>query len=191
MQLQTIILFGSPRRSGSTHYLAKALESALPGHVTAISAYDTKVSPCTDCRYCWRHPACAIRDSMSDVYEAINGSDCIVVASPIYFHSLPGPLKALVDRCQVYWAERLRKDGFGRRKRSGTGVFVGGAPPFERQFLGGELVVDGLLRELGAEAVSGLRYADSDRNPLAQRPGIQRDIGDLAQRLVSVHGEML
>ncbi len=181
--MQTTILFGSARRSGATRFLVDILEAELPGTVVTLSAYDIKANPCTDCRYCWHHPACAIKDSMVRVYEVLNASDCIIVASPMYFHSLPGPLKTLVDRCQVYWAERLRQDGFGQRERSGAAVFVGGAPAFERQFLGGEVVVNGLFRELHIKAVDGLRYANTDKDPVTERLNVREDVKALVQRL--------
>ena len=43
---------------------------------------------------------------MSEVNEALDTADGIIVASPVYFATVPAVLKALYDRCQPYWARR-------------------------------------------------------------------------------------
>lgn len=106
--MKTMILEGSARRRGRTAELVEFLRLRLPGEVTVVRAYDTPVSPCRDCRYCLSHPGCAVKDEMQDLYPAIEGCDNLIIASPLYFHSVPAPLKTIIDRLQPYWAATVR-----------------------------------------------------------------------------------
>ena len=52
-----------------------------------------------DCRYCWHKKGCSIKDGMRDIYQKIEEADNIVLASPMYFHSITGGIKGpLIDR---------------------------------------------------------------------------------------------
>ncbi|MFW6312128.1 MAG: flavodoxin family protein, partial [Nanoarchaeota archaeon] len=82
----------------------------LSGDIEVINAYEENISPCIDCRYCWKNRGCSIKDNMQDIYNKIDEADNIIIASPVYFHTVPGPLKIIIDRCQVYWAGVLRGD---------------------------------------------------------------------------------
>ena len=79
----TLIFNGSPRRNGDTASLIAALRGELAGEVEEISAYRADISPCVDCRYCWKHGRCALRDDMQRVYELLARADNVVVASPV------------------------------------------------------------------------------------------------------------
>lgn len=181
--MKTMILEGSARRRGRTAELVEFLRLRLPGEVTVVRAYDTPVSPCRDCRYCLSHPGCAVKDEMQDLYPAIEGCDNLIIASPLYFHSVPAPLKTIIDRLQPYWAATVRGDEGQISTKRGALLLVGGAPPFEGQFLPAELMLRGVLSDLHASCEDIIRMDDADRRPLPQRPEIQAQLMDLAQRL--------
>ncbi|MDD2648242.1 MAG: flavodoxin family protein [Eubacteriales bacterium] len=97
------LLIGSPRRGGNTETLALSFsEGALSAGntVDAIYASELDIRPCRGCNYCYRSEGnkCALCDDMPRVYERLMSADVIAVASPVYFYSLPSPLKALIDR---------------------------------------------------------------------------------------------
>lgn len=105
--MKTLIFDGSPRKKGDTGALISAFLEGLSGEYTIIRAYGERdISPCVDCRYCWNHPLCAIRDGMQRVYQLIEESDNIVIASPLYYSELTGPLLSLLSRLQVYYCAR-------------------------------------------------------------------------------------
>lgn len=105
--MKTLIFDGSPRKQGDTAALLKAFTQGLTGEYAILRAYDRQdISPCLDCRYCKQHPRCAIRDGMDEIYPLIAESDCIVVASPLYYSELTGPLLSLLSRLQVYYCAR-------------------------------------------------------------------------------------
>ena len=51
--MKTLIFNGSPRKNGGTATLIHEFKKNLPGEINVVSAYQTNISPCVDCRYCW------------------------------------------------------------------------------------------------------------------------------------------
>ena len=92
--MKTLIFIGSPRKKGNSSTLAEELARQLEGEVKIIRAYDCNVKPCIDCRFCWKNNGCAVKDGMQEIYEDIQDSDNIVIASPTYFSELSGQLLA-------------------------------------------------------------------------------------------------
>lgn len=97
-----LLIDGSPRLNGAT----AALCEALPDGIRRFRCYDTPVLPCDDCRACRVTGRCAKRD-MDTLYDAIEQAEVLVFATPLYNRSFPAPLKAVIDRCQVYWSRRF------------------------------------------------------------------------------------
>lgn len=97
-----LLIDGSPRRNGAT----AALCAGLPSGIAHFRCYDTPVAPCDDCRACRVTGRCTKRD-MDALYQAIEQADVLVFATPVYNHSFPAPMKAVIDRCQVYWSRRF------------------------------------------------------------------------------------
>ena len=92
---------GSPRlRGNSTGLLAAALEGAEErGHDTKLlTARTLKVQPCIACGGCKRGPNCILTDEMHRVYAAVANCDALVVSTPVYYYSVSGWLKAIIDR---------------------------------------------------------------------------------------------
>lgn len=105
-----LVLLGSPRRGKNSETLAdcflKPLE--LAGcHIDRVPVSGLSVKPCTGCEACSKTGRCVIRDDMDTVYPALDGADWVVMVSPVYFNSVTGSLKVLIDRCQVYWARKF------------------------------------------------------------------------------------
>ncbi|MBE5787633.1 MAG: flavodoxin family protein [Clostridiales bacterium] len=126
--MRTLIFDGSPRRKGDTAALIAAFAENLSGEYTVIRAYECRhISPCIDCRGCWKHPGCVIRDGMQEVYGLIAESDCIVIASPIYYSGLTGPLLSLLSRLQaVYCAKRFQGVSLIEKPKTGVILLAGG-----------------------------------------------------------------
>ena len=181
--MKTLILNGSPRRNGDTVSLLNILKKNLHGEIKVVDAYYCNVAPCIDCRYCWKTKACVIKDGMQDIYQKIEEADNILLASPMYFHSITGRMKALIDRFQVYWAGHVRGDMPEKPLRKGAILMVGGAPAFENQFLGGELVLKNLLNDLSAQCLGQVCLPNSDRDSLETRPDIAEAVVALAKKM--------
>ncbi len=183
--MNTLIFFGSPRKNGHTHQMLEVLAEHLEGNVEIIDAYRTKnVSPCMDCRHCWKVNKCAIQDGMQEIYEKVEAADTIVIATPMYFHSIPGPLKIILDRLQLYWSGHVvRKDLPKESFRKGALLMTGGAPAFDGQFDAGEFVLNGILQDLNAECAGVVSMPNTDHDSLETRPDLKEQILALAEQL--------
>lgn len=181
--MKTLIFFGSARQKGHTKEMLNVLTDNLQGEVDIIDAYNTSVTPCKDCRYCWHKNGCSIKDDMQDIYEKIEEADNIIFASPMYFHNVTGPLKVIIDRLQVYWSAHVRKDKPKSYIKKGGILMVGGAPEFEIQFQAGEQVLGSVLNDLNAECMGVVKLSNSDKDSLITRPEVKQEIIELANKL--------
>ncbi len=181
--MKTLILEGSARKNGRTAEMIHFLQACLPGETEVIRAYEQKISPCLDCRYCLKHPCCAVKDGMGEIDEKLENSDAVVFAAPVYFHSVPAPLKTIIDRLQPYWAATVRKDGQRYRPKKGGLLLVGGAPSFEDQFLPASLMLRRVLHDLRASHEGTVALPNADRDSLADRADLQAELRQLAQKL--------
>ena len=175
--MHTLLINGSPRHEGGTSLITRALMERLAGEITYIEAYHADVSPCTDCRYCWTHPVCAINDAMQDAYHEIDRADQIVIASPIYFAELTGPLLSWASRLQFLYASRVfRHEPFLTEKyRRGAVILVdGGDGYWETAAAMGRR----LLRTMGAAYEDLIYYSGTDHkaclNPLDDAETVQK-----------------
>jgi multimeric flavodoxin WrbA len=124
--MKTLIINGSPRKNGDTAALIDELIRHLEGEVRVISCHDN-ISPCIDCRFCWKHEGCAIRDGMQEIYEYLTDCDNVVLASPVWFSSLSGPALNLTSRFQTYFsARRFRNAPVERKPKKGLILLAGG-----------------------------------------------------------------
>ena len=125
--MKTLIFNGSPRRNGDTVSLLKHFTAQLPGEVKIVEAYRANISPCLDCRYCKENSGCAIQDEMQEVYEYLKDCDNVLIASPVYFSELTGPMLSVGSRLQTYFCSRFfRKEDTGLTPKKGAVLLVGG-----------------------------------------------------------------
>lgn len=106
-----LAIYGSPRKRGNTEKLMNSFLTGLQeGKVgenlvlEEVRPANLNLSSCRGCRSCSRTGRCRIDDDMQRVYPLLEKADLIAVASPVFFTSVSGYLKALIDRCQRYWS---------------------------------------------------------------------------------------
>lgn len=133
--MNVVGISGSPRRNGNTETL---LDSALQGaaatgaNTEKIIVCNYDISGCIECNDCFESGVCSIGDDMDPVYETLERADRIIFAAPMFFMGLPAQAKAVIDRCQCYWALKyILKQEFprpkkGMPKRYATYIGVGG-----------------------------------------------------------------
>ncbi len=102
MNKQIVILSSSPRKGGNSDTLCdefrKGCEAA--GHtVTKISLRDKQINFCKACYACRKTGVCFQQDDVFDILQAMTAADVIVLATPVYFYSMAGQMKTLIDRC--------------------------------------------------------------------------------------------
>lgn len=106
--MKVCILYGSPHQNRVTGALLDEYLSTLSADVkvTRFDAYQMSVHPCMGCGGCKKEGRCVYRD-MDAVFEAVEESDLLLVASPVYYLSTPAPLKTIIDRFQPYFERRF------------------------------------------------------------------------------------
>lgn len=102
MGKRVLILSSSPRKNGNSDTLCHNFASGAKdsgNEVMEIFINDKNINYCKACAYCEKHNGvCTIKDDMVDIIKEIFASDVIVFASPVYFYSLSGQMKTLIDR---------------------------------------------------------------------------------------------
>lgn len=98
MGKRTLIVNGSPRSHGNTVALIEEMKKTLEGEVIEISAFRSNIAPCVDCRGCVKTARCVVRDEMDTIYA--DDYDNVVIATPVYFGTMPGAMMSLLSRFQ-------------------------------------------------------------------------------------------
>lgn len=166
MPMKTLIINGSPRKGGDTEVLINEFVKHIDGDVKVVDWKDD-ISPCVDCRYCWDKPGCALKDGMQAVYEYLSECDNVVLASPIWFSSLSGPLLNIASRFQTNFMGRFKRGEKIPADKNGVLIFVGGQPGTETE---PEKCAMTILRNMyvAKENVTVIRSMDTDNVPAAQ-----------------------
>ncbi len=129
--MKVIAFAASPRKNGNTEILLDEVIKELQEgniHVEKIRTHELEISPCNGCGQCSILGRCMIQDSFQELFDRLIECDGVVFASPLYFMNIPARGKALIDRCQSFWAARyhLNLDLFGGRKRPGLLISCSG-----------------------------------------------------------------
>lgn len=122
-----LILNGSPNKNGNTMKVVNKLLEKIDDEVHIVNAYNDKIKSCTDCKYCEYKSGCSIKDKMIEIYEIIQKSDTIIIASPLYFATFSGELINLISRFQTYFSGKyIRKETVPKVKKGILLVTAGG-----------------------------------------------------------------
>ncbi len=98
---KVLIISSSPRRDGNSEtlarYFAKGAEEA--GHQTEIFILSGKtINFCRGCFACLKTGRCVIPDDAPEIVEKMHDADVLVFATPVYYYSVSGQLKTMLDR---------------------------------------------------------------------------------------------
>ncbi len=104
--MKVLVINGSPKGAKSnTYQLARAFlagmaEGGETPEVRELAVSQLDIRPCLGCFSCWNKTPgqCCISDDMGRVIEALLWADVTVWSFPLYYFSVPGPLKNLLDR---------------------------------------------------------------------------------------------
>ncbi len=82
------------------------------GHdVELVSLKGKRIQFCRGCTLCQNTKKCIISDSATAIVEKIRTADVVVWVTPVYFYSVTGQMKVLIDRCNpIYVSDYSIKD---------------------------------------------------------------------------------
>lgn len=184
MEKRKVLIFGgSPRKNGETAYMIKKLQEELGEgfDYKTVNAYQADIRPCVDCRWCFDHPGCAIKDEWKEILSYIEECDHIVIASPVYFEEITGMLLAMLSRLQTYFSARYirREEPVPKRKTGGVLLAAGSIGPREKA----ESTAQMLLRQMSCESLKTVYINRTDKVPVREREDIQQEIRTLAEQM--------
>lgn len=102
MNKQVVIISGSPRKGGNSDSLCQEFQKGCEeagNHVAKINLRDKQISFCTACYACKKLGHCVQKDDAPAIMQEMAKADVIVLATPVYFYSMAGQVKTLIDRC--------------------------------------------------------------------------------------------
>lgn len=179
--MKTLIINGSPRKNGDTMEMIKKLREELGGEVKMLDTYYAGISPCIDCRWCFKQEGCAIKDGMQEIFSYIQECDCIVLASPIYFEEITGMLLAVMSRLQTYFSARYirKEDPVPKKKVGGILLAAGSIGPREKA----ESTAKMLLSQLNCKSLGTVYVDHTDREPVKERGDVLEEVRVLADKM--------
>ena len=180
---------GSPRQEGNTDsILDEALKGAQSkgGDTEKLILSSYQIKPCIEIYGCYKTGRCVIKDDFEKVLNFLFKADAIILASPIFFYSLPSHTKAFVDRCQALWANkyRLKRSLPIQKERKGYLLSVG-ATKGERLFEGVRLTVKYFFDVLDARYEDELLIKGVDeKGAINSHPTALKDAYKLGERII-------
>ncbi len=100
--MNIITIHSSPRKNGITSTILSEIEKNIGSEhcIETFNVNNLNFKPCTGCLKCRPNSVCVLpRDDAHKFYDKLTTSNLIIVASPVYWGNIPGPLKTLFDRC--------------------------------------------------------------------------------------------
>ncbi len=182
--MKTLILNGSPRHNGDTLSMIAQLKKHLDGEIKIVNTYYDKISACLDCRYCWKHDGCSQKDDMQGIYDYLKDCDNVIIASPVYFSELTGPLLSVASRLQTFYAtRRFRKQNPMLKKKFGAILLSGGGDGEPNK---AESTAKCLLKHMNAEYIGHVYSLHTDSLPSKDDRVAIQEIYNLAVKLNSL-----
>lgn len=101
MKKKVLVLSASPRKGGNSDTLCDQFirGAAESGHMTEkIYVHEQKIGYCRACYACKTNGVCVQKDDMSRILDKMIAADVIVLATPVYYYTMNGQMKTLIDR---------------------------------------------------------------------------------------------
>ena len=159
----------------------------LGARTQIIDVGEKRIQPCRELKVCETKGHCPLQDDMqTDIYPLLWQADLIVMATPVFFYSVPAQLKALIDRAQTQWARKycLGLEDPGRKWRGGF-VLAVGATKGENLFQGLNLTAKYFFDAVGATLKGTLSYRKIERiGDIAGHPTALAEAREKARELL-------
>ena len=101
MNKKVLIISSSPRKGGNSETLAAAFAKGAReagNQVETVSLREKQVGFCKGCLACLKLGHCVIQDDAVEIAVKMHDADVLVFATPVYYYSVSGQLKTMLDR---------------------------------------------------------------------------------------------
>ncbi len=181
---------GSPRKKGNTSFLLAAFMQAvekLGAQPQVIEVAQKNITPCKEYVVCEKKGYCPIDDDIkSEIYPLIRQAEVVVLATPIFFFNMTAQLKAVVDRCQLFWARKYKLELSDPAKRTKRGFLLSvGASKGKNLFEGLRLTAKYFFDAIDARFEDSLTYREIEGpKDMAKHPNVLEDVEKAAAELI-------
>ena len=101
MAKNVLIISATPRKGGNSELLAQAFADGAKdagNEVEMISLRDKNLLFCKGCLACQKTGRCVLKDDAAEITGKMQAADVLVFATPIYYYSVSGQMKTMLDR---------------------------------------------------------------------------------------------
>ena len=100
MSKHVLIINSSPRKGGNSETLAASFAKGAveAGHEVETVYLRKKYGFCKGCLACLKLGHCVIEDDAVEIAARMHDADVLVFATPVYYYSISGQLKTMLDR---------------------------------------------------------------------------------------------
>ena len=101
MNKKVVILSSSPRKGGNSETLAAAFAKGAQeagNQVETVYLREMQYGFCKGCLACQKLGHCVIKDDAVEIAAKMHDADVLVFATPVYYYSVSGQLKTMLDR---------------------------------------------------------------------------------------------
>ncbi|MCD6413053.1 MAG: flavodoxin family protein [Elusimicrobia bacterium] len=102
----------SPRKNGTCDTVAEKIRTSGK-RISVFRLADYKILPCGGCVRC-RTGKCVIKDDFAKIFKDISPAERFIFISPVYFSGVPAQFKAMIDRCELFWENKIKPVKGGR-----------------------------------------------------------------------------
>ena len=181
---------GSPRKKGNTHFLLSSFMHAaekLGAQTQTIEVTKKNIDPCKELIVCEKKGYCPIDDDMKhEIYPLIRQAEVVVIGTPIFFYNMTAQLKAMVDRCQTFWARKyvFKLKDPAQKMRRGFLLSVA-ATKGKTLFEGLELTAKYFFDAIDATPAGSLTYREIEGpKDMANHPTVLEDVEIAVEKLL-------
>lgn len=182
--MKTLVLFGSPLKDSHTRKLLDIALNEIEGEAKLIDAYNSKIAPCIDCKFCFHKKGCSIKDDMTAIYDYISECDNVIIASPMHFGVVSAPLMTIFSRLQPYWSNEFvrRSEEDIPKQKKGLLLMTTGADWMNIELLA-EGVANTAFHHLNAHSVGSVYAKKTDDKPILENKAVIHRAQFLAREL--------
>jgi putative NADPH-quinone reductase len=108
-----LVISASPRKGGNSDLLADQFIKGAKeagNEAEKIRLSEKSIHYCQGCQVCLKKGICVKPDDADEIGKKMIAADVIVFATPVYFYSMSGQLKVLIDRMCAYYEKMTGKD---------------------------------------------------------------------------------
>lgn len=103
---KVLIISTSLRPNSNSEILAKSFfdGAKVNNDVELISLKNKTINFCKGCLACGKLHKCVIKDDSNEIVEKMANADVIVWATPVYYYSMSGLMKTMIDRANPLYS---------------------------------------------------------------------------------------